>query len=1215
MTNRLVRHKRLNPAQALDEAIRLHQEGKLEEAALHYAAILKAQPRHFDALHLSGVVQFQLGRADEGLVKIQSALKLQPTNAQALSNLGLVLRKMGRAEEALTVCDKVLAVRPDDAEALFNRGTTLRLLKRPAEALGSYDQALAIRPDYAEAHNSRGNALRDLGRSEEALACYDKALALRPVNAEALYNRGIALRDLRRSEEALVSYNKALAIQPDFAEALLNRGLALGDHGEPGAEADFEHALRVKPDLVAARIGKCMAQLPVLYRDEPEIAARRSAYARYLDQFCTDVEEGSVAGDLAEAIGSSQPFYLAYQGQNDRELQRRYGALACRAMADSYPAPNLPPPPGPGEKVRVGIVSGFFRHHTVWKMLIRGWLSQLDRAKFEIFGYHTQPRRDDESEFAAASCDRFVRAPLSLARWREEILADAPHVLIYPEIGMDSGSAQLAAQRLAPVQCVSYGHPNTTGYPTIDYFLSGALMEPPDGQDHYTERLVRLPNLSIYYDPPVSQAVTLDRAELGLRPGGPVFWCGQSLFKYLPQFDQVFPRIAGQVGDCQFVFFEAAQSRAVTVLFKRRLERAFAEFGLKATDYCVIVPRLAIERFVATIGLCDVALDSLGFTGGGTTLDCLTHDIPIVTMPGRLMRGRQTTAVLQMMGVTETIAGTVDDYVSLAVRLARDPSWRNAVRRRMAENKHRVYRDRECIAALETFLGRVARGEVVSDVSVATPGPASKAAVEPIAAQLDSGFALHQEGKFEEAALHYAAILSEEPEHFDALHLLGVVRFQQGRHDEGLEKIQSALKLNPTSAAALSNLGRVLAGLGRFEEALAHYDKALAVQPDHPEALNNRGIALRELGRPADAIASYNRALAVRPRYAEALNNRGAALQDLKRFEEARASYDMAIAVRPDYASALNNRGLVALLLGDFAAGWTDHEHRWGRAGAPPRRLIAGYPVWQGQDLRRQRIIVYEEQGLGDIIQFSRFLPLLGALGAEITFLVRPSMQRLLRSLAATVQFCDMPPSGQAFDYQIALMSLPWGFGVTPTTVPAEIPYLRPEEPLLAKWRQRIGDSGLRIGICWQGNPSAKVDFGRSIPLRCFRPLAAVDGARLISLQRTHGLEQLSALPAEMKVETLGADVDDGPDAFVDTAAITANLDLVITSDTSIAHLAGALGRPVWVVLRHVPDWRWMLDRADSPWYPTARLFRQLQPGDWGEVFERVAAAVRGIIA
>ena len=286
--------------------------------------------------------------------------------------------------------------------------------------------------------------------------------------------------------------------------------------------------------------------VPALYENQFEIAERRDAYASRLAKLCADVEGARAPAALSQVIGSHQPFYLPYQGGNDRELQTVYGALVCIIMAAGNPAPVLPKPPDPQQPIRLGIVSGFFRQHSNWKIPIKGWLEMLDRDRFHVSGYYTSGDRDGETDAAAALCQRFVQGPRSLENWRRTILDDAPHVLIFPEIGMDQVSAQLAAQRLASVQCASWGHPVTSGFPTIDYFISSDLMEPVGAADHYSERLIRLPNLSIYYEPSDVPPVGIDRAKLGLRASAVVYWCCQSLPKYLPQFDPVFARIAAE---------------------------------------------------------------------------------------------------------------------------------------------------------------------------------------------------------------------------------------------------------------------------------------------------------------------------------------------------------------------------------------------------------------------------------------------------------------------------------------------------------------------------------------------------------------------------------------------------------------------------------------------------------------------------------------------
>jgi protein O-GlcNAc transferase len=275
---------------------------------------------------------------------------------------------------------------------------------------------------------------------------------------------------------------------------------------------------------------------------------------------------------------------------------------------------------------------------------------------------------------------------------------------------MDELSLQLAAQRLAPVQCNSWGHPETSGLPTIDYFLSSDMMEPAVAAEHYTERLVRLPNLSIYYEPTALSPVRMTRGELGMRPDAVVFWSGQSLYKYLPHHDFIFAEIAKLVGNCQFVFIKYAKETAVVDLFRRRLDSAFSDWGLTASDHCLFIDSLSADRYVAAMGNCDIVLDSIGWSGCNSTLESLVHDLPVVTLRGSLMRGRHSAAILNRIGVGETVADSIDEYVSIATKLATNSEERRRISLAIDRNKHRVYRDRDCIAGLEDFIENAARG-------------------------------------------------------------------------------------------------------------------------------------------------------------------------------------------------------------------------------------------------------------------------------------------------------------------------------------------------------------------------------------------------------------------------------------------------------------------------------------------------------------------------
>jgi protein O-GlcNAc transferase len=725
------------------QALELHHQGRIAEAEPLYAAVLAARPDHFDALQMLGVIKLAHGDLGTALRLLSTAMQLRPTSPQVLLNHGLVLNamnrhdealasfeeaikrkskfaeahnnrgsvltEMGRCKEALESLRRAIALKPDYAEAHYNLGSALRKLDHHDEALNSFDRALTLRPNYAKAHCNRGAVLEALGKSTEALACHDRALAIQRDLAEAMLNRSASLRSLKRVREAFENLERLLALHPKYAEAHHQRGLMLSDDNRATeAVACYERAVAIKPGFSKARWASCMGVLPILYAEETEIGARRADYEQRLKALIADYEAGRVPGDMSIGLGMAQPFFLGYQGHNDRELQRLFGGLAARVMADRHPAGELAPPPAPGEPVRVGIVSGYFWQHSAWKVALKGWVSQIDPQRFQLFGYHTSYKEDAETAIAKARCHRFVQGPHPVEKWREMILADRPHIILYPEIGMNHEAAELAAMRLAPVQCSAIGHPQTSGLPTIDYFLSGELIEPADGEQHYSEKLVRLPNIFFHYEPLELPPAAVTRQELGLRADAVAYWCAQSIFKYLPQYDDVFPRIAREVSGCQFVFIRHPAD-GVTRLFEQRLDRAFAAHGLKAADYCVFLASMNVDRFAAASGLCDVMLDSIGWSGGNTTLEALAQDLPVITYEGDLMRGRVSAGILRMMGMPEAIAGTIEDYIALAARIGNDRAWRDAIKRRVTSDRHRVYRDRACIAGLEDFLDRVTR--------------------------------------------------------------------------------------------------------------------------------------------------------------------------------------------------------------------------------------------------------------------------------------------------------------------------------------------------------------------------------------------------------------------------------------------------------------------------------------------------------------------------
>ncbi|HXC57378.1 MAG TPA: tetratricopeptide repeat protein [Rhizomicrobium sp.] len=466
----------------------------------------------------------------------------------------------------------------------------------------------------------------------------------------------------------------------------------------------------------------------------------------------------------------------------------------------------------------------------------------------------------------------------------------------------------------------------------------------------------------------------------------------------------------------------------------------------------------------------------------------------------------------------------------------------------------------------------------------------------------------------DEALAAYDRAVALDPAYADAYYNRGGLLEELQRWDDAVAAYEIALALRPGFPQALNNLGNALRAVCRYDEALDAYDRALALAPGYAEALTNRGNVQRDLQRYGEALASHEQALALRPDLAEAFNNRGSVHHAMRLFAQAKRDYRHTLALSPHHMEARSSLGLTQLLLGEWEEGWENYELRFRKRQNAARRPAHPASQWAGEALAGKHILLYGEQGFGDVIQFVRFVPLLQSLGARVTVMAHRRLHRLLATVAADVAFVDAVSPAQEFDFQSALMSLPRALGVRAHTVPAPARYLKADAQRSEVWRTRLGEHGFKVGLAWQGNPAGTVDNGRSVPLHEFQPLSGIARVRLVSLQKNHGVEQLDRRPAGMTVETPGFDFDDGADAFLDTAAMMMNLDLVVTSDTSIAHLAGALGRPVWIALKQVPDWRWLLDRADSPWYPSARLFRQSQVGDWAGVARDMTAALRGLV-
>jgi tetratricopeptide (TPR) repeat protein len=434
---------------------------------------------------------------------------------------------------------------------------------------------------------------------------------------------------------------------------------------------------------------------------------------------------------------------------------------------------------------------------------------------------------------------------------------------------------------------------------------------------------------------------------------------------------------------------------------------------------------------------------------------------------------------------------------------------------------------------------------------------------------------------------------------------LAGVLVELGRPAEAIEHYRRAIELEPDHADALCDLSALLRSQQRHAEALACLEQAVERRPACVRARSDLGTMLFEAGRAAEARQQFELSVELAPSRAGLHFNLASANMTLGRFDEVQASLNRALELDPGHADAHCARGAQLLLTGQFAAGWEEYEHRVRCPDFNTRDFPQ--PRWQGEPLAGRTLLVHSEQGLGDTLQFIRYLRQLRGQHGTVLVSVQPSLIPLLAGSGVP----NLLPAGQPlppFDVHVPTLSLPRALGTRADIIPSDVPYLQAEPKRVDFWRQRLREvAGYKVGIVWQGRPDFRADRDRSIPLAAFAPLAAVDGVRLLSLQKGPGSEQVAALGGSFAVLDLAAELDNEGAAFVDTAAVMKCLDLVITSDTAAAHLAGALAVPVWVALGKVPDWRWLLEREDSPWYPTMRLFRQRTPGDWQELFERMA--------
>jgi tetratricopeptide (TPR) repeat protein len=1094
----------------------------------------------------------QAGNLQEAERLYRQILESDPQHIDALHLLGVIAGQSGKYEIAISHIRQALALKPDFALAHKNLGKFLEDQGKLHEAATSYAQALRCNPDYAEAHFSLGNVLRDQRKLEAAADCYRQAIRIKPEHVDAHNNLGNVLKELGRLDEAVRHYIRALEVKPDHFLAINNLGIVQAERDNwTDAAACFREAVRLKPDYAGA-----FNNLGSALRDQRKLNEATAAYQEAI----------RLQPDFAEAHRNLGMAWLLLgnleKGWPEYEWRRKVKRLAYEAFLQPL------------------------------------WDGSSLNGKTTLL----------YAEQGLGDTLQFVRyAPLVKERGGNVVL-ECPAELV-----------KLMRSCPGVDQIVLQGSPR----PAFDV-QAPLLSLPCILQTTLANIPSRGPYLSV-----VAEVIERWRQEIVKDGGGSslkvgIVWQGN------PRFAQPECRAADRRRSIPLAYFEALARVPGVRLFS--LQKGYGTEQLVAWK----------ER----LGIIDLGARLADFTDTAALMMNLDLIISADTAPLHLAGalGRPVLAALPFSGCWRWLHDRVDSpwYPSMKLYRQRQPGDWQEVFARIAGDLSKLCR--ELVrpdpqqASAHVQLARQLKSEGKLEEAAASYRQALHFDAANFQAHNNLGNIFQDQGKREEAAAcfqralrlnpdyalaHYnlGNLLGEQleeaiacyqrairlkPDFFQAHNNLGNVYKFQGRLNEALACYRHTLALNPSYCEAHNNLGFVLQEQGKLEEAMTCYRQALCLEPDYVEAHNNLGLALQEQGKLDEAEASYRRALSLQPDHPGVHNNLGNNFREQGRFEEAVADIREALRIEPNLAEAHKNLGMLYLQLGELDKGWAEFEWRQKVKGLASR--LFPQSRWDGSSLIGKTILIHAEQGLGDTLQFIRYVPLVKRGGGQVLFECPPALVSIIRTCPGIDQIITQGGLLPPCDVHAPLLSMPFLLKTTPAT----IPYLSTEPAVVERWRNEITcDSALNVGIVWQGNPKYKADRRRSIPLHHFERLARVAGVRLLSLQVGPAAKDLATV--DFPVTDLGSRFD--PNSFADAAGAIKSLDLLITSDTSIPHLAGALGAPVWVVLCKVPDWRWLLKREDSPWYPTMRLFRQKKtPGDWDEVFRRMAGELEKMI-
>lgn len=686
----------------------LLRTGEVPEAIRHFERALSLDPDYSIGYNNLGQALIAAGEFARAAAALQRAVALDAALVEARINLGIAFQGTDEPLQALRVLEEARISFPASADVWAERGAVLSKLKRTDAALDSFDTSISLRPDDATTLARKGSLLLSLERAGAALQFADEALRYREGYTEALNIKAAALTQMNRPSEALPWIDRALVLDPGYVEGWRTRAIIeqhLGDHR--AAVGSYRRALSLDPGCVSARTGLLTALIPRVPLSQEESDAARAAFDSELSAFDQWLRTGRLDSADAWSVARQSFFYLSYEEQSNKSFLQRYRRASHSQLERIWRTDTRQSAPPPADAVcpryRLGIVSAHVFEHSVFAALVQGWLQCLDRTRFEIHVFSLGIKRDTVTQMARADVEHFEQEPRPVADWAKLIERRQLDALIFPEVGMDADTLALANLRLAPRQFASWGHPETTGMPTIDYYLSADGFEPPDADNHYTEQLIRLPNLGVHYQPYSVTPTRVDFGQYGIPDGVPVFICPGTPFKYRPQDDAVLVDIARRLGRCALVFFEHDKAE-LSARLHSRMASAFRAAGLEPEQFLIWVPWLPRAAFLGLMRQADVYLDTIGFSGFNTVMQAVQVHLPAVTLEGAFMRGRLGSGILRRLGMPDLIAATKANYVDIAVTLAEDAEYRTRMRRRLLLAENCAYGDISAVEALSRVL-------------------------------------------------------------------------------------------------------------------------------------------------------------------------------------------------------------------------------------------------------------------------------------------------------------------------------------------------------------------------------------------------------------------------------------------------------------------------------------------------------------------------------